>query len=68
MDTDVELKVTRGPQRPAKYTWDERWANYQQAYDASKSLPDRRPTDPNNEQTRDGVYIPFAFSREEVPI
>ena len=61
MDTEASLEVVRGPQRPGAKTWDERWDGMRERYSAAKTLPDRKPIDPNEEKVWDGVYAPFAF-------
>lgn len=62
IDTNVQLEITKPPQRPGQYTWDERWAIQKRAYTAGKTEPDRRPVDPDEDQVLDGVYIPYGFA------
>ncbi len=68
MHTDVEVKVTRPPQRAGGKTWDERWKALERNYGRSMDIPDRRPIDPNNPSVVDGVYAPFIRKESNVPV
>jgi len=59
IDTNVALKLTRGPTRAGAMSWKDRWERLEKNYNRSKELPDRKATDPNSEFVSNGVYAPF---------
>lgn len=61
MDTDVEVKTTRGPTRPGDLSWDVRWDALKSMYGSRDQKPDRGATRPNNPHEVDGMYVPFLL-------
>jgi hypothetical protein len=58
IDTDVEVKTTRGPHRPGTITYNDRIDRLANNYDKRMDTPDRTSLDPEHPQMVSGIYLP----------
>jgi len=63
VDTDTDLMLAKGPHMPDNRDWDIIQARQKAIHEARWEEPDRRPLDPDDPYTIDGIYVPFLFEQ-----